>query len=430
MIRILIFIIFLFFPLICFATPKALEGFEFQSTSNLNVDATITTGTFRTGAAALRVNPIGASTGYYTLWIPAADGSIADNLLNTNDAYVSFYFRIETAPSTTSEIIYEADDTGALQKGVVRLTRDRTLAFYNAANTLINTGSTILSLSTWYLIEVRTGTGASANYEIKINGVSEISGTTNQGTDPHGTIHFGKVNDSNSETIDVLYDDIVLNDSHYTGFHNVRLKVPVSDSTPQGWNQGTGVSDYQEIDEIPTDEEITYIQNKSADSSMFNLTSNASAGITDTIIAVKNWCRASVTEGAGDTNFIVRLTSNVTNFDTAGISLAEAYTDYASVTDVDPDTSVTWGLSGLDAATLGVYESFGVACNATTCGMEVAQEEDAPTPTPTPTVTPTATATRTPTPTPTVTPTSIPSTRRLKQRVGRVYTSLNMDKFG
>ena len=134
----------------------------------------------RTGAYALRCNPTTTGVGYVGLGgynpKPAA--------YNAATAYYPFLFRYATKPASNSEPLFTAASTTGANKFHIRINSAGNLSAHNRFGTLMATGSTVLAVDTWYRIDAKVGTGASAAWEVRIDGVSEISGTGDLGIDP------------------------------------------------------------------------------------------------------------------------------------------------------------------------------------------------------------------------------------------------------
>lgn len=331
-------------------------GFELGD----NVEASTVLGgaysttTKRTGTYAWRCNT--TTTGFASFQIgsmSAATGS--DVNLSVADVWIRVYFRYADKPDANDEPILAFFNTSSAVKMEVRLGSDDKLAAYDSTPTVMATGATVLSADTWYLIEVRCGTGAAANWEVKINGVSEISGTGNLTTTNHGRVYLGKHANRNSQVVDFFYDDYAVSDSAYLGAGQCEVMVPNADGSTMLWTGG----DFSNVDEIPADGDTTHLLSTLVidEAALFGLESAASAGISGTINAVKSLCiiKRDNAEAANGT-VSVRLRSGGTNANTSDIGVGSAYIDAGRVYETDPADAGAWTTADLDALEVGVVE--------------------------------------------------------------------------
>jgi len=136
---------------------------------------TISTSVKHGGAASLRISGL----------VSASRQGVLSRFIATGPriAYARTYFRVDTASSATNAIFGfgNADTSPTLVN--IRLTAARTLALYNNT-TLIATGTTVLTLGTFYRLELMYARDAATPNasldvaELRINGVTELNPTT------------------------------------------------------------------------------------------------------------------------------------------------------------------------------------------------------------------------------------------------------------
>jgi len=332
-----------------------------------NTEANSTSGTFsvqgttvRTGARALQVNPTTTGAGYYM--IRGINTSVGVQAINwaVNTLWFRVYFRYGTKPSANSEPILGLLDSTAALKFEMRIDSSGNLSAYNASNTLVATGATVLSQDTWYLIEFTVGTGASASYEIKIDGTSEISGTSNFSTNQHGQMRIGKHANRNGNTVNFYYDDVAVHDTSFPGAGQlVRMQV-TGNGAYTAWT-----NDYLNVDEIPHDGDTSIINTStSGNAETVTFESCASAGISGTINAVQPYivCR----DEGGTSAFRLRLRVNGTDNDTStNRDHGSTYQAIQNVHTVNPTSGLPWTTSDLDSAEVGVRANAAVAHRCT-----------------------------------------------------------------
>src|SRR4051794_14931050 len=127
-----------------FELQSVTAGIEFTSSGT---NCTISTATFRSGAAAVRVNPSAAF-----LWF----GQVLPSLLATS-LYVRTYIYVASAPAVgkTAEVISVYQSVVVARRAGVLLTNGLTLQLIDSNGTQVGSDSAALSLNTWYMVEVR-----------------------------------------------------------------------------------------------------------------------------------------------------------------------------------------------------------------------------------------------------------------------------------
>lgn len=319
-----------------------------------NTEAVATSGTFsvqsttvRTGGYALRTNPSTTAAGRHLFTNIATNGASGTGF-NVDNLYTTFYFRYATLPSSNDEPIFQAVGSSGGLKLELRINSSGNLAAYDTTPSLLTTGTTALSANTWYRLDVLVGTGATASWEVQINGTSEISGTGNLNTQQNGDVRLGKAINRNGNTIDFFYDDAVFNDSAYTTTPQVVRMDPDGTGNYAAW---TG--DNTDVDEIPHDSDTTYITSSTmADEETETLESSSAAGVVGTIAATKSI--AIVRDEGAASAIQVRLRSGSTDNDTTSNDPGATYILRAKVYTTDPADSAAWTSGDLDALEVGV----------------------------------------------------------------------------
>lgn len=328
-----------------------LETGDSGELTSLSGTSSIQSTTKRTGTYALRTNPTTTNVGHGVFDLRLGTAALATS-------WWRFYFQYATKPAANSEPCFQCLTSGSGLKFEVRMDSAGHLLAYDAAVGLLGTGTTVLSASTWYRIEVKVGSSATVGaWEIKIDGTSELSGSSNTNATAGSLGHFGKPSNRNGQTVDFFYDDIVVDDTAYLGAGEVRtLTVDSAGSTSQ-WTAGTGAT-FAEVDDFPGDDATTYLQSTAQnDVHLLGLTSSASASISGVINAVKGGAktqRAAASNGSAT----LRLRSGGSNADgTATTTLSGFNWRSYHVRSTDPSTSSAWTTSGLDSLEVGVLDS-------------------------------------------------------------------------
>lgn len=318
--------------------------------------------TVRTGSYALRTNPTTTAVGYATLGTLLTTG--AGGTAGIETSYVRFYFRYATKPSSASEPIFQASNAGA-KKFALRIDSTGALKAYDSANSLLATGSTTLSSGTWYRLEAKVGTGTSADWEVKINGTSEISGTGNLGTNGTNEADFGKRTNENGQSVDFFYDDIRWADDAYPGVGECRLAVPRAHGVSTPWTGSGPGSHWEQLDDAPNNGDTDYVFSDASVGSaeMMAMQSAATAGISGVIAAVKAVVVVKSHDSIGSDigSVKARLRSGSTNDDGAAYAtVVGSYQVLQRVYSLDPATWTAWSTSSFNTCEVGAVENSGL----------------------------------------------------------------------
>ena len=340
-------------------TTHNIVGFETGSTyEQINQGGTysIQNSIKRTGAYALRTNPVTTAVG----WIEIASHF---NLTHGNMAeptcYYRFYFRVDTLPASNSEEFCSIRST-TQGKLFLRITSAGVIQAYSNDGTtqLGSDGTTILATDgTWYCIEIKCGSSDPDVYEIKINNVVELTGTGNVSGGNNARLCLGKRTNRNGQSIDFYFDDVAIDNSAYPGPGAVGILLVDSDGTYTAWTIGAGGgSDWQNVDDIPPDAETTYLKSTLiiGDASTVGFKSTTEGGVSGSIYAVKHsgiYRRAS--SGA---TMALRFRSGGNDYDSTNLFTGSSFDHYAQIYATDPATGVAWTLSAIDAVESGAVE--------------------------------------------------------------------------
>lgn len=325
-----------------------------------NADAQSSTGTnsvqssvVDTGSYALRTNPVTTAVGNVRMAQIGTTG-ITSTALNVATLYHRFRFRVDTAPASAEEQMYVVLDSGASDKCYLTLSSARVIKAYNASATLIATGTTVLTLGTWYTIELQTSTAAgTATFILKINSVDEFNTTATQGSNNHGSVRLGKGLDLNAQSVDFYYANWIVSDSAFIGVGQSDRCVPNANGTTQDFTAGTGASNYLEVDEVPADNDTTYVASNgaAAQTALFDCAAMPSA---TSINAVKIFAKARSVSGVSSTK--IRGKSGATTSDGTAADWTTSFVNRFKIFTTDPATGSAWTQAGVDAFEAGIVE--------------------------------------------------------------------------
>jgi hypothetical protein len=258
-----------------------LEGFEigeeYLASSSPTGTWSLDTTTVRTGTYSLKINP-SSSFGSYTL--PFSFDSYGE-LDTTALTYwsIRFYFQFGAAVSGDTPIL------SGLSGDTLYLTSASKLKYGST------TGTEVLSVDTWYRIEVRED---GSNVVTRINGDQDISVST---TGSAGSVVLGAT--SGSYTCEFYYDDVAISasdtagDVDWIGSGGITLLAANAAGDDSDW---TGT--YDDVEEVPPNEDTDYIYDTAGDHTI--ALENTSGKIYGTIKAVQGQIIHKVESGQTD----------------------------------------------------------------------------------------------------------------------------------
>ena len=361
----LIFI--LAFPLFTHAAVDQMSGAETCSVSEANSSAgtvSVSTTIVHSGECSFRSNPSTTSTGNVEFRNTNANGSRNADF-STTQMTNSFWFYPNALPTTGKEIISATLNTSNGTIYVLYINPDGTITLRGAAaTTWVATSTTALSTGQWYHVCAVVTSGSSGAYSLKIDNVDEFSGTANFGSAVnYRYFRYGKSTDTNSNTVDFFYDDIVQPTGSDCNYYTSQIKVlrPDANGTYTGWTLGSGTSDWTQIDERVPDGSTTYVASNSnaSEKVSFNASSTATVGISGTIHAVKTQVAVQEAASNNDTIFQALVISGATeSATTSQTALSNSYVHQEMFFTTDPDTGVDWTTGGVDGIQLGGVSVF------------------------------------------------------------------------
>lgn len=343
-------------------------GWELNSTTTdmefqaLSGTVSISSTTVRSGTYAGRANPT-AGTGFFRQIVASSNQS--------RIGYLRVYVRIATLPASVIQYIRFSDSSNNRTTSI-NLNSDGTLTLANSGGTTIGSPSAILSLNTWYMVELKCdATTATGTLEAKLDGVSFASGN-NDVRGAWDRILVGAISGATSP--DLFFDDLALNDdtggnqNGYPGSGKIIHLTPnaAGDSNTFGTQTGGtagAANNYTRVDEVPPNDATDFNGSSTLNQEdMFNMSASG-IGASDTVNVVCVGFRhrnstADATAGikvqikktaSGTTTQSAEIKPNSTTWKTNAIATPYMYpiTLYA-----DPDASA-WTQSTLDSMQTG-----------------------------------------------------------------------------
>lgn len=320
----------------------------------------------RTGSYAYKADTSNASSAYALFSLDMDANSATDvwgdpkeagfaTGFNLNTAGLRAYIRFTSFPATECGILAPVDLGGSpIEWVTVTSGGTLNLAFLGI------TGSTVLSLNTFYRIELLINVTTQA-YSLKIDGVTELSGTQSEGSynAPVAGIVLGDVLQQDTSGTTVMYfDDIALDNTALPGTGTSWCGRPDGDGTYTDFTIGAGSgAEWQQIDEVPPDGLTTYLLTLAAtapDTQTVTLESATSGGVSSTIHAVK--VNVTVAPSTGTDTVQIRVRLGSTDYDTGNMVISgnAVFRTLSRVMSKRPSDNGAWTLSDIDGMEAGV----------------------------------------------------------------------------
>lgn len=367
-----LFLALLFF--VPFSADAALQAMTGMETGGTN-EFIATSGTFsvqsslaRSGAFALRTNPATTGTGFITF--ADVDATFRPAVLNPlpNQLWATFYFRYATGPVTGDEPISRATDNNGRNICGITLNDDgkvimRRTAASGALGSSVATSTTALAPDTWYRLEYTCFKSGAGDYEVRIDGTTEMSGTADfdDGTNGWRNIAWGKSVNLNGNTVDFYYDDIWVDDTSFVGAHAIKVLVPNAPGTDNNFNDTNGNPCwtnicYLGVDETPVSSTRYVVSTTTGTQQTFHVQNPEIMDITGTINAVSIFERA-IEQAAGTSEWqFLAYTSAASTTATQELSAgAERIWNLPT----EPVADAPWTLSTLANLEIGCREGSG-----------------------------------------------------------------------
>jgi len=266
------------------------------------------------------------------------------------------------AITTTQMFLRFLDSAGAVQCGMSINAAGHIIFWRGTESTILGTGTATLLQGNEYFVSCKLGFSNSADVEVRVNAVSDISlssvDTTNTANQNCGSVGF--VVPSGAFSND--YDDFYIMDDTGSAPYNDFLAEPIrvetlltaaNDSVSWAPLSGTNESN---VDDTAVDSDSTY-NSTSSPGDIDTFTHAVLSNTPDTIYACKVdvWARK---EDVSNKTLRSKLISGGTTQDGTTSALQMRYTVAYNNADIllqDPDTSADWDEAGVNATKIG-YE--------------------------------------------------------------------------
>ena len=269
-----------------------------------------------------------------------------------------FAFKTGGETSTTGTIFEFRDTVGADFHAVLRVSgTDPYSMFLFGGNPLTTLGTvTNLNADQWYFVEVKILFDNSGTFEVKIDGVSEFSGshdmtrTANAWCDEVSLFH-GNFRNCDFDDWYVL-DGTGSQNNDFLGDVSARVILPNSDGGTTNWTPNTGSDHFALVDETETDDDTTYLEADALNTRDLFGFENLSGGSTIHGLQIDHFARVT-DASAFDLRRVISSGATVET-DVAGNVTSTSYDYFHSISEEDPNTSAAWNLANLNNAEIGI----------------------------------------------------------------------------
>lgn len=353
---------FLMLPLFMSTSASAalfgFTGFESSTTVSNGASGTITFGNTVVFDGDLSFQT--SATGANFVWISTfgANGKVADGT-GVATLFEQFEFQYNTKPAAgaASEPIAGIGSATNVDRFSIRLSSTGFLDIYSFSGAKIGATTTVLLANTWYKIEMKAGTGASAAWEVRINGVSEATGTSDLDSPNRARCAVGRLTSIGGSAMKMYFDNLVCDDAAYPSGDKIRLLLPTADGTFIQWAGGA-----TEVDERPPDGLVTVttctVNGQVESTAMEDAATKSISGTIYGVITFRD-CHetAAVTSSLRMLDVFNTTTSSGTAVDVGNTT----FLGFGKLYITDPSTGVSFTTGGIDNLQVGVS---GVTCTS------------------------------------------------------------------
>lgn len=293
-------------------------------------------------------------TGEHSLLVAGSDGRYKKPLSgNYRTLYVgaAFYFSSVSSPSN---LFYFMDASGT--QCSLYLNSGGNLSFYRGNGTLLETSALALYPAAYMYIEVKAIIGTSDGaYEVRVNGVTWISGTNvNTGTTGNAYANALALASPINTYIDDVYicDDSGSFNNSFLGDVKVECLIPNNAGAYSEWTPTPAGINYTNVDEIPPDSDTSYV----AASGIGLIDTYGYANLTTTSGTVFGiqMCPFARKDDAGSRIVSPIYYLNSVIYSGSSFSLSDTYLYYPQVQQVNPNTNSAWNISEINTLEAGL----------------------------------------------------------------------------
>lgn len=265
----------------------------------------------------------------------------------------------KTATSLQPYVMYFINESDATQVTVQWITAGNFRLFRGVGGTTVATTANTFAINQWHYLEVKITIADAGSYDIRVNGVSEASGSADtRNVASSATIEYIHFAGGATTSHHVWYDDIyILNQGGSAPWNNFLGDCTCSIIRPDGagnsttWTPSAG-SNFQNVDDTTSDSDTTY--NSTGTPSNIDLfTLGAAPATTGTIYGIQEKVVARKTS-TGDRIARPIIRTNSTNYEGSDFGLSPSYVGRNHVWEQNPNTAASWTISDVNGLEAGV----------------------------------------------------------------------------
>jgi hypothetical protein len=293
-------------------------------------------------------------TGSQSLVCDAQNDYAAMVLDNQATWIVGFAYRQITAGATG--LVCSFRDEASIQcdvrlsNGVLTVTRN---------GTVLATGTTFLLANTWYYIEFKATINNSGSFELRLNGVVEVSGS---GVDTQSTAnaYANRFYCEIAGVNDAYFDDLYILDSTGSTNNNFLGDVRVEALFPNGngnsslldGSDGNQTDNYLLVDETPPNSDTDYVESSDVgDKDTYTYSNLTTTAGTVYGVQIVSWSRKT-DAGARSIRQIARVSGSEAD-SPSDIELSTSYRYFSEIRETKPGGG-SWTISDVNGAEFGV----------------------------------------------------------------------------
>lgn len=274
----------------------------------------------------------------------------------TETVWTTFYIRPATQPTTNQDIAQI--NKGTFNAGIISIQWVANTWNLRLNNVGAQSSTVTLTQNTWHKLELKYDyTNSTVTMYLDDGTGVSLAAVNTWASFTYGEFYIG-TNDLGSGVFYV--DDLVISTSELDFSPQVHRMDPDGNGNSTAWT-----NDYTTVDEIPADDDTTYISSSTAtNQELVTLESASSAGITNSIRAVKT--QALIRDEGGASNIATVIRSGGTDYDQGeDVDPGSSYKSIGTVKETNPRDSLSWDAVDLDSLEVGVLNNASVASRAT-----------------------------------------------------------------
>ena len=268
----------------------------------------------------------------------------------TAETFYSVYVKFTSLPAALVPIV-QVLNSSSLPVAQIKITTGGVLT---AEGSTTSSNIATLTTATWYLINLRV-TSNGTSYA-SVNGGTEQSFTAQNRTQDRFVLGL-----TAGITVDMYFDDWVIDDAQFWSGHGVRIATPNTDAGmdttgASDWVRNSGTADYYTyVDEIPANTTDYWISaaSTSMQRRLIAIQDAGTIGVTNSIVSVKVH-GALAEDSSTSTLGAVAFRSGSTDVRTTPSDVGNlSYVGLELLANTDPDTGAAWTSSGFNALLVG-----------------------------------------------------------------------------